>query len=329
MRKPWIAVFVCEQCKLQITRETVQKNAPRFCSKTCSNKWQHAKGTRRAYFADKTIEEWWKQKYSEEEIEILRKNMHDKVLRDRRRSREERYTPEALEKMSNLAKLSWDEKYGIEKSEKMRLHQSETCGWRGKSIEERYDPEKSKSIREKAAAACKGQKRSLETREKMSLSKHRVMCESPSKNSSWGIKGWYKDFFFRSSYEYFFVKKLEQEGLDINSSLIQESFRIPYDAVDKTRRHYVPDFYVPVQRCVYEVKSLYALQNDPNVAAKHAAAKEYLESQGLTFVIILEEDLHMPKDRRKIRPIIASDPNVQMMATIRNHKDDDDRISKL
>lgn len=312
MRKPWTAIFICEQCNLQIERETVQKNAPRFCSKSCSNKWQHEKGIRRAYFADKTIEEWWKQKYSEEEIEVLRQRMTENILKDRRRPREERYSAEALEKMSDIARLSWDKKYGIDRSEKMKLLQSEKCGWKGNSIEDRHDPEKAKLIRAKAANARSGQKRTQETRTKMSISRHRLMEQEPEKCVTWGIKGWYKGFFFRSSYEYFFMKKLENEGLDLLTSLVQESFRVPYQVADKSS-YYIPDFYIPSRSCVYEVKNSHAMQTSFQVSAKHDAAKKFFKEQGIEFVVVLEADLPMPKDRRKIRSLITKDIEVVLL----------------
>jgi TnsA endonuclease N terminal len=321
MRKPWLAVFDCEQCNARIERMTTQKSAPRFCSKSCSNKWQHAKGIRRAYCADKTIEEWWRCKYSEEEIEVLRQKMSEKVLLDRNRPRSERYSEEALAKMSAYAKLAWDQKYGIEKSEKLKKERSENCGWRGKSIEERHGPEKSKSIRVKAATASRGKKRTQQTREKMSLARHRVMKEEPSKCSTWGIKGWYKGFFFRSSYEYFFMKKLESDGLDLPSSLVQETFRIPYYSQGKDS-YYIPDFYVPSRSCVYEIKNEYSLLTDLRVSAKHEQARKFFEDQGINFTVVTETDLPIPANRRRLRSTIEKDPDVKLLDSSINSKMD-------
>jgi hypothetical protein len=148
------------------------------------------------------------------------------------------------------------------------------------------------------------------------------MIQSPEKCVSWGIKGWYKGFFFRSSYEYFFMKKLENEGLDLSVSLIQESFRVPYDVCDNLQ-YYVPDFYVPSRSCVYEVKNSYTLKTDFQTSVKHEAAKKFFKDREISFVIVLESELPIPKNSRKIRSIIENDPNVVLINSSQNLKNDE------
>lgn len=309
MRKPWTAIFVCEQCKTQIERVTVQKNAPRFCNKSCANKWQHATGSRRAYFADKTIEEWWKLKYTEEEIALLRQKMHEKTILDRRRPWLNRCSPEATENALRLARRTWDEKFGKEKSSEMKEEARKNCGWIGKSVEERLGPERAEVVRRKAAASNRGKKRSSQIRKKMSIAAIKSRLEKPDAHVSWGIKGWYKGFFFRSSYEYFFMKKLENEGLNLKSDLQQECFRVPY-VFEGQEYNYVPDFYVPSRSVVFEVKNDYSLASDPIVACKHEAAKAYFLQKSIDFVVVSDTDLPLPENRRKIRDVLSEDPCV-------------------
>lgn len=311
MRKPRTVNVVCENCSLEFSRITVQKNPPRFCSKSCSNSWQHANGIRRAYCSEKTVEQWWSEKYPQEKVKELKKKLSEKLSLDRRRPIEERLSPEALKKVREFAKLSWDVKFGEEKSREMKKMRSQSCGWEGKSLEERFTKEKSIEIRQKAGASNRGKKRSEETRKKMSISAHERMLENPNTILSWGIKGWYKGHFFRSSYEYFFMKMLEKQGLSLKDDVQQETFRIPYHW-EGNEKIYVPDFYVPSQKTVYEVKNSYSIETDPQLTSKFEAARSYFSEKDIVFLVVTELTLELPEER-KIRSILQEDACVFLL----------------
>ncbi len=311
MRKPRTVIVICENCKIEFSRVTVQKNPPRFCSKSCSNSWQHANGIRRAYCSEKTIEQWWSEKYSEEEVKKLKENLSKKMSEDRRRPIEERISAEALEKIRYTSRLSWNQRFGEEKSKQMKIARSQSSGWIGKSLEERLGQEKSREIRSQVANSNRGKKRSEETRRKMSISAHKRMLESPNTVLSWGIKGWYKGHFFRSSYEYFFMKMLEKQGLSLKDDVQQESFRIPYHW-EGNEKIYVPDFYVPSQKTVYEVKNSYSIENDPQLTSKFEAARSYFSEKDITFFVITEDTLELPEER-KIRSTLQEDACVFLL----------------
>lgn len=137
------------------------------------------------------------------------------------------------------------------------------------------------------------------------------LTSKPENAYSWPtIKGWYKGVFFRSSYEYRFMQWLETSGISVLHDLETDTFRIPYE-LNGTKHMYVPDFYVPRLNTVYEVKSTYAVKNDPRVAVKAAAAKDHLASLGKKYVIVTEIDFPIPL--KNSRSDIATDPCVFLL----------------
>jgi len=139
-----------------------------------------------------------------------------------------------------------------------------------------------------------------------------------------GIKGWYKGVFFRSSYEYFFMKQLENEGLTLHADVQIESFRIPYLDVDGvTERTYVTDFFVPSRNVVYEVKSRYQSISNEMVHVKAHAASIFLEDRGIAYKIVTEDDINMPSSTRERKKILKQDPCVFLLPkfTVEDHLD--------
>lgn len=279
-------IFICEHCGKEVTKINHCKNPGRFCSKSCSNAWQHANGIRRAYCADKTTEEWRDLHRTPEEI-ALRKAEKDENARLRR--------------------------------ERVKAYK-ERHPWTGLSLEQRLGEARAHEIRMKVASKTQGQKRSDETRKKMSAAMYQRMISQPETMKSWkSYKGWYKGVFFRSSYEYFFLKKLENDGLSIRTDVVTESHRIPYEW-NNEHRTYIPDIYVPLRKVVYEVKSSHLCQ-DELVLAKAAAAKEFLSQFEISYELISEKDFEIPQPR-KIKNILESDRCVVLVP-------DDDYVGGL
>lgn len=152
---------------------------------------------------------------------------------------------------------------------------------------------------------------SVEQRQAQSMRMANQLTSKPENAYSWPtIKGWYKGVFFRSSYEYRFMQWLETSGISVLHDLETDTFRIPYE-LNGTKHMYVPDFYVPRLNTVYEVKSTYAVKNDPRVAVKAAAAKDHLASLGKKYVIVTEIDFPIPL--KNSRSDIATDPCVFLL----------------
>ena len=135
--------------------------------------------------------------------------------------------------------------------------------------------------------------------------------EKPDTVQSWrSYKGWYKGLFFRSSYECFFMKQLEAEGLSLRDDVQQETFHIPY-TVEGVVHTYIPDFYVPSRQAVYEVKSKH-MSDDAVVRAKTDAAISFLASRGISYTMVTGDMLSLPK-QRDIRRTLSSDPCVFLL----------------
>lgn len=99
------------------------------------------------------------------------------------------------------------------------------------------------------------------------------------------VKGWHttynnKKVYLRSSYEFGFAKYLDK--LHINYTV--EDLRIEYfDTIKQCKRIAIPDFYIPIENLIVEVKSYYTL-NVQNMIDK---IKEY-KAQGYKFLLLLD-----------------------------------------
>lgn len=102
---------------------------------------------------------------------------------------------------------------------------------------------------------------------------------------SYGNEQWYitwnnKEVFLRSSYELDYVKELDTHQIDYDV----ECLRIKYwDSQKQKYRCAIPDFYIPSQNLIVEIKSEYTLDKQ-NMKDKK---KAYLE-QGYNFKLICE-----------------------------------------
>lgn len=132
------------------------------------------------------------------------------------------------------------------------------------------------------------------------------MEEDPDSISSNGVKGWYKGRFFRSSYEYFFMRKLESMGVSLHDVEL-EPFHIPY-SFEGEEHSYVPDFFVPALGTVFEVKDIADL-DDARVKAKAAAATKFLNERALKYELVTSSDLDIPRCK-SIREKLTEDPCV-------------------
>lgn len=128
------------------------------------------------------------------------------------------------------------------------------------------------------------------------------------KNGGKSVKGYYKGFFFRSLFEYSFMKHLELKGLSLNTDIQYEHFIIPYELAGRKRTYRI-DFYVPKEKIVYEVKPEYCLkrQTEQNIL-KWKAAHEFCNARGLEFKIVTENNF------QKIQfDVAALDPDVSFI----------------
>lgn len=269
MRRVRTYTFICEYCS-KVNERTDRNKPGRFCNRSCSNAWQHAHGIRRTYCADKTLLEWQIQKFGFEHIERLKEERQKANLRS--------YKCEQC-----------NQQFARRSARKFRF----CCKRCANAWTFAHGRKMPNSL---------GSKHSMETRIKMSESAIKRLQDHPDTNHSYGIKGWYKGIFFRSSYEYFFMKRLEREGVSLRDDVSVEPFRIRYE-FDNVEKHYVPDFLVKSRNVLYEVKSSYSKQGNENEAKFHAAI-EFCSQRGMTFEVVTENDFDVPSD---VRQVLAND----------------------
>lgn len=242
-------IIVCEHCGKKVDKPS--KKA-RFCNRSCSNAWQHAYGKRRNYMNDKSTYEWWIEKYGEEGAE--------------------RKHREFIEKMSNVTSGVNNPMFGRndQTSGLKRLAKERT----GKTWEEIYGVEQAQKMHAHASKVFSG--------------KGNPAYGKVYKNGGKSVKGWYRGIYFRSLFEYSYLKHLEKIGFDVTDEhqVIPEGLRIEYG----DQRTYVVDFVLPEQNLVIEIKPSYAVNSDNN-RLKFAAAYEYCQKRGQEFRIVTENDM--------------------------------------
>lgn len=94
-----------------------------------------------------------------------------------------------------------------------------------------------------------------------------------------GISGFYKEYYFRSLYEYFYMKWCEKQGItfipnDVTSKEHKNKIVIPYRHNGKDR-NYIPDFLVGDK--IVEIKSKYGF-SELEWRLKEEALKQYIEN---------------------------------------------------
>lgn len=98
-------------------------------------------------------------------------------------------------------------------------------------------------------------------------------------------QGWYKDMFFRSSFELHFIMQYESANGCLPISA-EKGFRILLDDVHT----YTPDYFCPLSNTLFEVKSE-KFSATPTNLVKYEAAGKYCTQRNLRFKIATEKDL--------------------------------------
>ena len=284
--------IVCEFCLTEITKINTNKQTPRFCNRSCSNAWQHANGIRRAFFVDKSTREWKVLKYGEASV----------------------CAKEIAKKLSLICETqckNCNKKF----TKPIKLRKFFCC----RSCANQFS-----YLNGKKLPSNLGNKHSEETKEKMRQSAARRLKQNPESFVGWKtIKGWYKGKFFRSSYEYFFLKKLESDGFNIDRDVEYETLKVPY-YYDGKLRQYVIDFYIPSKNKAYEIKNSYSA-NLPIVKAKKLAAESQLEKQNIKYELLTESSIPMPPARQRL-PVMSLD---QCVFLLPNKLSQNDRLSQI
>jgi hypothetical protein len=203
-------------------------------------------------------------------------------------------------KRSKITVESMCEKYGYvvgkEKYDEYIKKQKESHSHH--SMIEKHGEEKVNKMN--SSRACKGSKNG--------------MYGKPSPiNTGRGMCGYYKNNYFRSSLEYFFMKKMEQEGKSYlcNDTAVKSNpskITIPLG----NGRNYIPDFIVG--KVVVEVKAHWRV-NATDVVEKRIAAEAWCKANGYSYVIVTEKDIPINKD------VMKNDIDLLNLVILRNIKE--------
>lgn len=179
------------------------------------------------------------------------------------------HTPESKHKMSITKigkKFSQEHRNNLSKSQKGRL-----SPWKGM----RHNEESKQKISE----AGRGRICSVETREKLSKS------WTPNPKRGYSKKGHHHGILYDSSFELNFMKLLDEYKIPYERA-DNKNFRVKY-IFENQEHYYYPDFYLPREGSIVEIKPFYKL-NDLRTQAKLNSAKMIY---GEKFLILTEKDL--------------------------------------
>lgn len=108
----------------------------------------------------------------------------------------------------------------------------------------------------------------------------------PGKGAGNGVSGHYKNFYFRSTSEYFFIKKMELCGETIQA--LDDGVKSVMRILLSSGGTYTPDFYIPRTRTLVDVKNQYSLKKVKNILSD---IKEFCDSHGMNFETVDEREL--------------------------------------
>jgi len=165
------------------------------------------------------------------------------------------YSLERNKKISDAKKKFWESK-------------------KGKTVEQLFGEEKGKKIR---------QIKSLQNKGENNPAYGKVYTKIGRK------RGFYKGFFFRSLWEYSYIKFLEQNGTFLED-IQYETIKIKYTNKGSGRT-YTPDFFLPKEKKLIEIKSKWFLQTDKElIDIKKQAAEKWCLENNISYQILTEDD---------------------------------------
>lgn len=248
--------IICQACGEKV----LKLPGRRFCNRKCSNIWCHKNGKRNT-----------------KGIKGHKMSLDFLILKYGKDEGSKRYS-DFINVMSTVTAGEnnpmfgrTDQIHGIVRSNTER---------KGRTLVEIFGEQRASEIKKMQSKASSGE--------------NNPMFGKPSpKGSGTGIKGYYKDRFFRSLSELVCMQHLESEGILLDDVEL-EKFRIPYIDFAGNTRNYIPDFYIPKMKLVIEVKPK-KLVNTKSNKQKFIAANEFCESHGLRFSIFTEDSSSITK----------------------------------
>jgi len=176
----------------------------------------------------------------------------------------------SIESKSNMSKAHKGKKFSEE--HKQKLHQSRSTETKQKMCEAKLGKPSNN-------LGYLGKKRTEETKSKM-----REFWKLNNKTSAWCV-GYHNGIPYQSSYELNFMKLLDEYKIPYERA-DNKKFRVKYIFENK-EHYYYPDFYLPRENSIVEIKSSYNLKQTQTQIKLEAAKKLY----GKKFIIITEQEI--------------------------------------
>lgn len=175
-----------------------------------------------------------------------------------------------------IAREMWDKRYA-EHSDKMKGENNPMFGKNVYDVwTETYGKEKADNLQNQMIEKCRI----------ASLGENNPMYGKPAPQGSGnGWKGWYKDIYFASLGELFYLKYLLDNNIKFENGE-KKKYKVEYEFMNK-KLNYFLDFYLPESDEYIEIKPK-KLVNSPKNIAKFTAAKNKL---GDKFVVLNESDI--------------------------------------
>lgn len=234
------------------------------------NKLKVSEATKKAMNTDEMLE---KMKLARKKIDYTK--IKPKYDRSDPKIKEKQYSEERNKKISEARKKYWETR-------------------KGKTVEELYGEDKGKRIRKIKSEQTKG---------KNNPSYGKIY------NNTGRIRGHYKNIFFRSLWEYSFLKYLENCNIEL-TDVEYEKICIKFN-IDGVERTYRPDFYLKKQNKLIEIKSKWHLEQDKHlINHKKIAAEQWCKNNNSTFYIMTEDDFPVLNIN-----ILKNDINVTLLDT--------------
>jgi len=237
------------------------KKYKRDLCRSCCQKEQYSLGLRdkqinfiKNYASEFQKGKTYEEMYGNEISQIRKKEISDRMSTDNPRWSLKYRTEEEIEKQKEINRNSSNPFGGI----------------KGKSYEEIYGKEKSEKIKDKLSKKMSGE------------NNHMYGKPSPKKSGN-GWSGYYKNLYFRSLLELSFILKMENDNVLIESAEKQK-FKIEYK-INGSTKNYFPDFYLPKEDILVEVKPKHLINSFINKLKFNEAKRKF------NFKVITEDDL--------------------------------------
>ncbi len=121
--------------------------------------------------------------------------------------------------------------------------------------------------------------------------KNPMFGKSAPKGSGNGISGFYRDYYFRSLLEYYYMKMMESQGITFICNDVSRKKNLDKIVIKlPSGKNYIPDFVLPECSKIVEIKSSYNL-SQKDTQEKIRSLGEFCRLNSMTCQVLTEKDI--------------------------------------